>query len=359
MTSPRRIAFFGSSILSAYWNGAATYYRGLVRQLAERGHHVVFFEPDAFDRGRFRDLEDPDWVEVVVYPAEEGAARSVLDRASDADVVVKASGVGVLDHFLESEVVARFSGSATTVFWDVDAPATLSRLEEDDNHPLRRLVSRFDAVFTYGGGEPVTERYNGLGARHVAVVYNAADPQTHHPVDPDPRFEGALGFLGNRLPDREERVRRFFLDPATGSGDGRFLLGGAGWDPETLPGNVEYLGHVPPNEHNAFNVTPTAILNIHRESMIRNGFAPATRMFEAGVAGACMISDSWAGIDFFLEPGREILVAEDGRGVSEILEALDDETAEKIGAAARERILAEHTYAHRAAQVEGELEAIR
>lgn len=357
---PLRIAFFGSSILSAYWNGAATYYRGLLRQLAERGHQVVFFEPDAFDRGRFRDLEEPDWVEVVVYPAEEGAARKVLDLASDADVVVKASGVGVLDRFLESEVVARFSDSATTVFWDVDAPATLSELEQDQNHPLRRLVPRFDAVFTYGGGIPVMERYEQLGARRVSVIYNAADQLTHHPVDPDPRFRGLLGFLGNRLPDREERVRRFFLEPAAAAGDGhRFLLGGAGWENESLPGNVDHLGHVPPSDHNAFNVTPTAIINIHRESMIRNGFAPATRMFEAGVAGACMISDRWRGIEKFLEPGREVLIADDGAEVSAILRSLDDETATKLGAAARERILGEHTYGHRAAQVESELEVIR
>jgi spore maturation protein CgeB len=183
-------------------------------------------------------------------------------------------------------------------------------------------------------------------------VYNALDPSTHHPVAPDPRFEGDLGFLGNRLPDREARVEEFFLKAASESPGRRFLLGGSGWDDKPLPGNVAYLGHVFTRDHNAFNCTPRAVLNISRESMARYGFSPATRVFEAAGAGACLITDYWEGIEQFLEPDREVLVARNGTAVAAHLEGLTERRAREIGEAALRRVLAEHTYAHRAAQLE-------
>ena len=174
-----RIAFYGSSLLSAYWNGAATYYRGLLSQLAARGHAVTFYEPDAFDRQRHRDLDDPEWAEVVVYPAErEEQVLATVERAGGTDVVVKASGVGVHDELLEAAVLEL--DAPLTVFWDVDAPATLARLEGDPADALRALVPRFDIVLTYGGGDPVVARYSALGARDCVPVYNAVDPETHH-----------------------------------------------------------------------------------------------------------------------------------------------------------------------------------
>src|SRR5688500_13264319 len=186
-----KIAFFGSSLVSAYWNGAATYYRGLVKELHRRGHAITFFEPDAFERQAHRDLDDPDWAEVVVYEPTEDAALAAVERARGADVVVKASGVGVLDELLEEAVLAA-RGRGLAVFWDVDAPATLARLEEDAQDPLRALVPRFDLICTYGGGDPVVGRYRALGARDCVPVYNALDPETHHPVPADPRFAADL-----------------------------------------------------------------------------------------------------------------------------------------------------------------------
>jgi len=346
-----RIAFFGSSLVSAYWNGAATYYRGLVKELHRRGHRTTFFEPDAFDRHAHRDMPDPDWAEVVVYEATEAGALGALEQARGAGVVVKASGVGVLDELLE-EAVLEISGDGLAVFWDVDAPATLARLEADEDDPLRALVPRYDAVLTYGGGDPIVRRYRALDARECVPVYNALDPETHHPVPPDPHFASDLAFLGNRLPDREARVEEFFVHAAELTPQRRFLLGGAGWDDASLPPNVRLLGHVSTSEHNAFNCTPLAVLNVLRESMATNGWSPATRVFEAAGAGACLISDAWEGIDEFLEPGAEVLVAGSGDEVAAHLEALSPNAAVEIGAAARRRVLAEHTYAHRAQQVE-------
>ncbi|SEV93470.1 glycosyltransferase [Luteibacter sp. 329MFSha] len=351
-----KFAFFGSSLVSAYWNGAATYYRGLIRNLHLLGHEITFYEPDAYGRQEHRDMDDPEWARVVVYPPTTDVAHAMLDDAATADVIVKTSGVGVLDRTLEEGVLTLRRPGRTVVFWDVDAPATLDAVESDPRHPFRRLVGRFDLICTYGGGQPVVDAYTALGARHCEPVYNALDPQTHHPVPHRVDYAADLGFLGNRLPDRESRVERFFLAAAEARPALRFILGGSGWEDRRLPSNVDFIGHVYTRDHNAFNVSPRAVLNISRDSMARYGFSPATRVFEAAGAGACLITDAWEGIETFLEPGSEVLVARGGDEVAEHLDALTPERAWRIGEAARRRVLAEHTYAHRARQLEALLQ---
>ncbi|CDX22579.1 conserved hypothetical protein [Mesorhizobium sp. ORS 3324] len=347
-----KIAFYGSSLLSSYWNGAATYYRGLLKALSRRGYDIVFYEPDAFDRQKHRDIEVPDWCDVVVYEATPDALMQVASRAVQAEIVVKASGVGFEDEALLRAVLDHARSDALTVFWDVDAPATLSELRNDPGHPLHKELKRIDLVLTYGGGDPVVRDYRGFGAGECVPIYNALDPETHHPVAGSPRFACDLAFLGNRLPDREARVEAFFLEPALALASHRFLLGGSGWGDKQLPANVSWLGHVGTRDHNAFNVTPKAVLNISRDSMASNGFSPATRVFEAAGAGACLITDAWAGIEMFLSPSEEILVARDGADVADIMRALTPGRAKAIGAAARRRVVAEHTYALRAELVD-------
>ncbi len=355
------IAFFGSSLVSAYWNGAATYYRGIVRALHERGHRVTFYEPDAYGRQQHRDMAtDPAWASVVVYAGDsDDAAHAALERARDADLIVKASGVGVYDDLLERGVLSLKRDGNLVAFWDVDAPATLDRLHQNPDDPFLALVPRYDIVLTYGGGDPVVHAYQAIGARACVPIYNALDPATHHPAPPDERFAGDLGFLGNRLPDREARVEEFFLKAAALMPAGRFLLGGSGWHDRAMPSNVSYLGHVYTHEHNAFNCTPRAVLNVNRDSMARYGFSPPTRVFEAAGAGACLITDAWEGVDVFFEPGRELLVAATGEQVAEHVRALTSERARTIGDAAFRRVLAEHSYAHRAAQLEKVLDVAR
>jgi spore maturation protein CgeB len=275
-----------------------------------------------------------------------------VDRARGVDLIVKASGVGACDSLLEAAVLERRCPRTLAVFWDVDAPATLERVQHDPGDPFRALIREYDLVLTYGGGDPVVRAYTRLGARRCVPVYNALDPDTHHPVPPDPAFAADLALLANRLPDREARIGQFFLAAAERLPARRFLLGGAGWESRSLPANVRLAGHVYTRDHNAFNCTPTAVLNVNRESMVRFGFSPPTRVFEAAGAAACLITDDWEGIELFLEPGREVLVARDGAEVARLLEELTPETARRLGAAARARILAEHTYAHRAEQLE-------
>ena len=343
-----RIAFYGSSLLSSYWNGAATYYRGLLGALAGHGHRITFYEPDAFDRQSHRDIGPPGWARSVVYPATPGGLAAVLDEAPDADVVVKASGVGVFDTELLEGIVARARPGAVRAFVDVDAPATLADIRADAGHPMRRALPSLDLVLTYGGGPPVIDAYTALGARRCVPIYNALDPATHHPAPAQDRFRADLSFLANRLPDREARVETFFLGAAARLPHRSFMLGGNGWHDKPVTPNVRAVGHVGTADHNAFNCSATAVLNVARDSMASVGFSPATRVFEAAGAGACLITDAWDGIELFLQPGAEVLVARDGQDVADHLAALTPARAREIGAAARARVLASHTYDKRA-----------
>jgi len=290
-----RIAFFGSSLVSAYWNGAATYYRGMVRAMQERGHRITFFEPDAWQRQQNRDIPDPPWAKVTVYAPTEEAVLRAIEGARGADLIVKASGVGVFDSLLEQALLELKRVANMVIFWDVDAPATLDRVLRNPEDPFSSLIPRYDAVFTYGGGDPIIRAYEALGARSCVPIYNALDPHTHFRAPIDPRFSGALAFLGNRLPDREVRVEEFFLKPAKQLPETRFLLGGSGWGDKPLSRNIHYFDHVYTADHNAFNSSPAAVLNVARDSMARYGFSPATRVFEAAGASACLITDAWRG----------------------------------------------------------------
>jgi spore maturation protein CgeB len=357
MTHRPTIAFFGSSLVSAYWNGAATYYRGIIRALHGLGYDVTFYEPEAYDRQAHRDMPDPAWARVVVYDATtDTAVLRVLERASRSDIIVKTSGVGVHDELLETAVLDLKGPGTVVLFWDVDAPATLDRVHHDPGDPFRRLIPRYDLILTYGGGDPVVRGYLALGARACMPIYNALDPATHYPVSANPRFGGDLGLLANRLPDREARIDEFFFRAADALPDGRFVLGGNGWQDRAMPRNARWVGHVYTADHNAFNCTPRAVLNVTRDSMARYGFSPPTRIFEAAGAGACLITDAWEGVELFLTPGREVLVAAGGDEVVRQLQALSAERAAAIGAAARARVLAEHTYTHRVAMLEALLD---
>lgn len=349
MNDKLHIAFFGSSIVSAYWNGAATYYRGIVKALHKMGHQVTFYEPDIYERQKHRDIEDPEYCEVIVYEKDEVNLRALLRKAQEeSDIIIKTSGVGAFDEFLEREIPTLKKKSNAIIYWDVDAPATLERMRENPEDPFREDVGRFDCVLTYGGGNPVIDTYKEFGAKRCVPIYNALDTDTHFPVDAETKFEASLNFLGNRLPDREDRVKEFFMEPARALPDQKFIIGGSGWADFDLPSNVDYVGHVYTKDHNAFNCSPMAVLNISRNSMASYGFSPATRVFEAAGAAACLITDYWKGIEEFFEPDTEILVAHDGNEVVKIISELTPERAKEIGKAAYKKVLEKHTYEHRA-----------
>ncbi|PYX78247.1 MAG: hypothetical protein DMG70_32350 [Acidobacteria bacterium] len=341
------IFVFGSSLTSSYWNGAATYYRGLYKNLDALGYQVTFAEPDIYQRQQNRDAGKIDYAEVVVYqtPAE---IPQLMRRACASDIVIKHSGVGADDEFLESEVLKCRSRRTRVAFWDVDAPATLARVETRGNDPFRSLIPEYDFIFAYGGGPAVVEHYLRHGARNCHPIYNGLDPETHHPVASDPSVECDLAFVGHRLPDREKRVEDFFCKAARLAPKMKFVLGGEGWRDSNLPPNVRWIGHVGSRDHNRINCSARMVLNINRESMAKVGFSPPTRVFEAAGAGACLITDAWTGVEEFFAPGKEILVASSAEQVVSYLRRFSRISSIEIGAAMRKRALRDHTYRLRA-----------
>ena len=339
------IAVYGSSLVSSYWNGAATYYRGLFSALAPLGHTITFYEPDAFERQQHRDIPPPSYARSIVYAATTDGLAGALAAGAGAELVIKCSGVGVFDDALLAGILGH---AGLRVFLDVDAAATLEAARANLDDPLHTALPHIDLVLTYGGGPPVVDAYIALGARRCVPIYNALDPATHHPVPPDPRFATDLAFLANRLPDREARVEAFFLDAALRCPERSFLLGGNGWQDKAMPGNVRAIGHVGTADHNAFNCSALVVLNVARDSMASVGFSPATRVFEAAGAGVCLITDAWEGIELFLTPETEVLVARDGADVAAHLRALTPARARTIGHAALQRVRAQHTYGQRA-----------
>jgi len=353
-----KVFVFGSSIVSSYWNGAATYYRGIYKNLHDLGYDVTFAEPDAYGRQQHRDQGDYSYVRSLVYQTPSDLDR-MLALAAGADLVVKHSGVGADDVLLEARVLDLRSARTRVAFWDVDAPATLARVEAAANDPFRPLIPQYDFIFTYGGGPPVVDEYLRWGARNCHPIYNGLEPESHYPVPADPALRCDLAFVGNRLPDREQRVEAFFLRTAELAPEMRFILGGEGWGDKPLPPNVRWIGHVATADHNRVNCSARMVLNLNRDNMARVGFSPPTRIFEAAGAGACLITDAWTGIEMFFAPGSEILTASSAVQIVEHLHTVDAARALQIGRNMRARALAGHTYAQRARQVAAILGAAR
>lgn len=350
------IYVFGSSLTSCYWNGAATYYRGIYKNFHRIGHRITFAEPDIYNRQQNRDCATIEYANVRVYQTPRDL-ETILTEACEADLIIKHSGVGADDELLEAEIL-NCGTRNRKVFWDVDAPATLARVESNSNDPFRRLIPQYDFIFTYGGGDPVVKHYLRLGAKSCVPIYNALDPDTHHPVAPEADLECDLVFVGNRLPDREARVEQFFLSAAELAPELQFLLGGEGWGNKHFPKNVRHLGHVGTANHNVINCSARMVLNINRESMAKVGFSPPTRVFEAAGAGACLITDAWIGVERFFEPGSEILAASGAEEIVSYLRQISPAEARSIGTAMRRRALRDHTYKMRAREAHRVLLAV-
>lgn len=353
-----KLVLFGSSLVSAYWNGAATYYRGICKAMHARGHRVVFVEPDLYERQQHRDLaSDPPYAEVRVCSGWSDLQRE-LECARDADLVAKCSGVGGWDMELARAVLELQSATTRVAFWDVDAPHTLaSAFAEpvDAAGTFRALIPHYELILLYGGGPPVADAYARLGARQTQLVYNGVDPDEYYPVDPDPARACDLLFMANRMPDREQRARELFFEAARLAPDLQFILGGNGWGDADLPANVRWIGHVPTAEHRAWNCAARLVLNINRADMATYGYSPPTRVFEAAGCGSCVVTDTWQGIETFLAPGEEILLARNASEIVMHLRQTSPARARAVGAAARRRVLREHTYAVRAAELDAVL----
>jgi spore maturation protein CgeB len=352
-----KIVVFGLTISSSWGNGHATLWRGLCCALADLGHHVVFYERDVPYYSGARDLHEIADGELVLYPDWEGIQHRARRDVADADVAMVTSYCP--DAVAATDLVT--GRSRLSVFYDLDTPVTLTRLRrgESVDYIGPRGLADFDLVLSYTGGAALDELRRRLQARRVAPLYGHVDPTLHRPAEPVEHYRADLSYLGTYAADRQAALEALFINPARMRPQQRFLMGGAQY-PADFPwsSNVFFVRHLPPSEHPAFFSSCRMTLNVTRREMAEMGWCPSGRLFEAAACGTPVLSDVWDGLDEFFTPQREILLV---RNTEDAVAALDLPDAEitRIGRAARERALAEHTSAHRTRQLIGLLESAR
>jgi spore maturation protein CgeB len=346
-----KLVIFGLSVSSSWGNGHATLWRGLIRAFAARGHRIVFYERDVPYYASHRDLTELPGLDLVLYPDWEAVAGAARRNLDDADVAIVTSycpdGIAASEEALNS-------GAQLRVFYDLDSPVTLDRLGRGE--PIAYIGPRglrdFDLVLSYTGGRALDQLRERLGAVRVAPLYGSVDPEVHRPVAPAAHYSADLSYLGTYAEDRQDALEALLVTPARLLPDRRFVIGGALY-PHDFPwtANIMFVRHLPPAEHPAFYSSSRLTLNITRRAMARMGYCPSGRLFEAAACGTAIITDSWDGLAEFFAPGSELLLA---RGSDDVVEAIGSPAGEleKIGRAARERTLAEHTAEHRAREME-------
>jgi len=342
-----RIAIFGLTISSSWGNGHATLWRGLCKALARLGHSVVFFEHEQPYYAQARDWWEVPGGQLVLYDSWEAIRSHVEQELQDIDAAIVTS-------YCPDALHARDAIKSTTrplsVFYDLDTPVTLDRMRCGEQVPYIDAagLGAYDLVLSYTGGAALEELRTYLGARCVRALYGHVDPDLHHPVEREPRYIADLNWLGTYARDRQAQLEELFVEPARRCPQRTFLLGGAQYPPDfPWTKNVYFVQHVLPERHAAFFSSSRLTLNVTREAMARMGWCPSGRLFEAAACGAAIVSDEWSGLNDFYEPGKQILLA---RSADDVVAALqtDDATLRRIGRAAHERTLDEHTSAHRA-----------
>lgn len=346
-----RFVIFGLTLSSSWGNGHATLWRGLVRALARRGHRLVFFEQDVPWYAQHRDVQQMPGVDLLLYadwPAVEARARTELSKA---DVAIVTSYCP--DAVRACRTVLDENTDALAVFYDLDTPVTLGRLAcglPVDYLPPEGLAD-FDLVLSFAGGRALRALAERLGARRVAPLYGHVDPEAHCPVPAKEAYRADLSYLGTYAADRQEALHHLFVESARRRPHLRFVLGGSGY-PEGFPwtSNLYFVRHVPPAAHPAFFCSSRLTLNVTRADMAVMGHCPSGRLFEAASCGTPLLSDRWDGLDAFFTPGEEILTAATTQEALDALDRTPDELR-RIAERARERVLDQHTSAHRASEL--------
>jgi spore maturation protein CgeB len=350
-----RIVFLGLSITSSWGNGHATNYRALVRALVGRGHDVLFLERDLPWYAAQRDLPDPPWGRTELYSSLKELRTRFAREVTEAELVVIGSylpaGVAVAEWALEV-------AGGPVAFWDIDTPVTVAKLDDGDEEYLSRaLVPRFELYLSFTNGPLLARIEAEFGARCARPFHCMADTGIYRWLDAEERW--LLGYLGTYSGDRQAALHSLLLDPARRLSNERFVVAGSQYPPELAwPPNVEREEHLAVGEHVRFYARQRFALNVTRSAMVRAGWSPSVRLFEAAACGVPVISDPWPGLDHFFRPGVEILVADSTDGAVEILRSLDRADARAIGMAAQRRVLAEHTPDQRAEELEGYVQEI-
>lgn len=350
------IVFFGLSITSSWGNGHATTFRGLIKALAARGHRVTFFEKDVPWYATNRDFAEPPFCRTILYqsPAD---LMPYEKKIADADLVVMGSYVGDARKIANRIVELN---PACFAFYDIDTPVTIAKMENDDFEYLHpEMIPDFDIYLSFTGGPVLDRLENEFGARMARPLYCSVDTDIYYPetdaenfIETGDPFQYSLGYLGTYSEDRQPSLQRLLVDPAKQLSSARFCVAGAQY-PEDLawPTNVERVEHIPPHQHRKFYNAQRFTLNITRQDMLRCGYAPSVRLFEAGACGTPVISDNWPGIEEFFTVGEDMLVAETSKDVLQHLNMAEDERRE-LGKKLQENILASHTSTHRAFEIE-------
>jgi spore maturation protein CgeB len=344
-----KLAIFGLSITSSWGNGHATTYRGLIRALSERGHEIQFFEcrqPWYADSG---DLSKPDFCRLRMYSDLAEVKRKWTGEIADADAVIVGSYVP--DGARLGEWVTQ-TASGATAFYDIDTPVTVAALQRNRcSYLSRKLVPKYDFYFSFTGGPTLDLLVDKFGAQRVEPLYCSVDPARYYPHSTPERW--TIGYLGTYSKDRQPSLEELLFKPAIALPRSRFAVAGAQYPPKVdWPVNVQHIDHLPPNKHRAFYNAQLFTLNLTRSEMVRLGWSPSIRLFEAAACGTAIITDAWKGLEDFFEPGSEILVARNAEDVRSILLEMSETERREIGARARARVLGEHTAAHRARQLE-------
>ncbi|MDF3056859.1 MAG: hypothetical protein K0R17_1074 [Rariglobus sp.] len=346
-----KIVIFGLSLTSSWGNGHATTYRGLVRELVRRGHAVHFIERDVPWYASNRDLNELPGARLSLYQGLDELSR-FTEEVRTADAVIVGSyvpdGIDVGEWVVEK-------ATGVTAFYDIDTPVTLAKLRNGNaGYISAALIPRYQLYLSFTGGPMLAQLEKEWGSPAARPLYCSVDPAAYYPEARQPQWE--LGYLGTYSMDRQPGLDRLMLEPATRLVDRKFVVAGSQYPGDIeWPANVERIEHLPPAAHRRFYNRQRFTLNLTRADMIAAGYSPSVRLFEAAACGTPIISDAWDGLDEFFTPGVEILIARTGREVERLLWSLTDEEAAKIGHAARARVLAHHTSAHRAAELEGYL----
>lgn len=347
-----KIVIFGLSITSSWGNGHATTYRSLCKALARRGHRIEFVEKDTeWYRGN-RDMPQPDFCRVHLYEDWRQDRRRLLDICKGGDAIVIGS------YFPDAIAATRElldAGGPALIFYDIDTPITMAKLRSDGktDYLEANLIPHYSAYLSFAGGPLLGEIEDGFGSPAAVPFYCSVDPDLHRPAAPNRRYSCDLSYLGTYAADRQPALMQLLNEPAAQLPRARFIVAGPMY-PRSIPWNrnVKRIIHLSPSEHPSFYCSSRFTLNLTRREMIASGFAPSVRLFEAAACGAAILSDSWEGLDHFLTPDYEIMLVRNATDVTGILKSTTDSERERIGRAARERILASHTSAHRAMEFE-------
>jgi spore maturation protein CgeB len=346
---PLQIVVLGLTITSSWGNGHATTYRGLLRALAERGHGVTFLERDLPWYADNRDLPRPPYGRTALYTGLDDLRHRFADEIRSADLVIVGSYVP------EGVAVGEWVTSTArgvTAFYDIDTPITLAKLERGDFEYLTpALVRRYRLYLSFTGGAILDRLERQYGAPAARPLYCSVDPSLYYPERVPVRW--TLGYLGTYSDDRQPVLDRLMLEPARRFPRGRFVVAGPQYPPSIRwPRNVARIEHLSPAHHRAFYNAQRYALNVTRADMVRAGYSPSVRLFEAAACGVPIISDRWEGLQAFFEIGTEILVARSAADTLRYFRDVGETQRAALGARARARVLAQHTAAHRAAELE-------